>query len=35
MPAEGFFGNVTLLTEKEGARCLYMSMGVINMACSR
>jgi hypothetical protein len=26
---------VTLLTEKEGARCLYMSMGVINMACLR
>jgi hypothetical protein len=31
----GFFRNVTLLTKKERARCLYMSIGVINMACPR
>ena len=31
----GFFRNVTLLTEKQPARCLYMSIGVINMACPR
>jgi len=32
---QSYFWNVTLLTEKERARCLYMSIGVINMACSR
>jgi hypothetical protein len=35
MPGEAFFRNVTLLTEKERARCLSMSIGVINMACPR
>ena len=30
-----FFRNVTLLTEKERARWLYMSIGVINMASLR
>jgi len=35
VPAKTFFVMLTWLTEKERARCLSMSIGVINMACPR